>query len=329
MPTNLPPEYYSAEKKYKEAESISAKISSLEELVSIIPKHKGTDKLRADLRRKLSKLNDEQQKKKSLGKHKSDYHIDKEGAIRVVLTGPPNSGKSSILDALTNAEPKISDYPYTTWLPLPGMMPVLDIKVQLVDTPPLNTEHIEPELFDLLKTADLILLVVDLQESPLLRIEQCLPMLEQQKIAPIQFKDRYINEPHMTLLPFIMVVNKNDNEVYDEDFDIFNELCEFKECPTVSISALFKRNFKQLEHLVFEQLNIIRIYSKPPGKDPDMVQPFVLRTGGNIEDLAMKVHKDFAEKLKSARVWGKGVFDGQPVGKDHVLNDQDVVELHI
>jgi len=214
MPTNLPPEYYSAEKKYKEAESISAKISSLEELVSTIPKHKGTDKLRADLRRKLSKLNDEQQKKKSLGKHKSDYHIDKEGAIRVVLTGPPNSGKSSILDALTNAEPKISDYPYTTWLPLPGMMPVLDIKVQLVDTPPLNTEHIEPELFDLLKTADLILLVVDLQESPLLRIEQCLPMLEQQKIAPIQFKDRYINEPHMTLLPFIMVVNKNDNEVH-------------------------------------------------------------------------------------------------------------------
>ena len=165
MPTNLPPEYYRADQAFRDAESIPAKIAALEEMMSTIPKHKGTDKLRAELRRKLSKLRVDQQKKKGASKHESEFHIEKEGAGRVILVGSANVGKSSILGALTHATPIISEAPFSTWTPLPGMMMIDDIQVQLIDTPPLTKEQSQPELFDLFRSADLILIVLDLQAT--------------------------------------------------------------------------------------------------------------------------------------------------------------------
>ena len=162
MPTNLPPEYFRAEQAFREAESTAAKVAALEEMMSTIPKHKGTDKLRAELRRKISKLKEDQQKKKGAGKHESEFHIEKEGAGRAVLIGFENVGKSSIVAALTHATPKISEAPFTTWLPLPGMLEIEDIQVQLIDTPPLSKEHSQPELFDLIRSSDLILIVIDI-----------------------------------------------------------------------------------------------------------------------------------------------------------------------
>jgi small GTP-binding protein len=328
MPTNLPPEYFAADRKFREAESTSEKISALEVLLTTIPKHKGTDKLRAELRRKLSKLKIDKQKKKSTGKHESEYHIEKEGAGRVSIIGSPNVGKSSLLAALTHATPKVSDSPFTTWIPLPGMMLIEDIQVQLIDTPPLNREHMEPEYFDILKSSNLLLLVVDLQATPFKQLEDTLEILEEHKIAPIQKIEQYSEEKHIYFVPFIVVVNKDDDDKIDEDFQVFDELLE-SDLPLVPISTVNNRNLDKLSKLVFDKLEVMRIYSKRPGHEADMSNPFVLKKGRNIDEFAQKVHKDFYQNLKTARVWGSNVYDGQMVGRDHVLYDKDVVELHL
>lgn len=328
MPTNLPPEYFRAEQAFREAESTSAKVTALEEMMSTIPKHKGTDKLRAELRRKISKLKEEQQKKKGAGKHESEYHIEKEGAGRAVLIGFENVGKSSIVAALTHATPKISEAPFTTWQPIPGMMEIEDVQIQLIDTPPLSKEHSQPELFDLIRSSDLVLIVVDLQTIPFQQLEDSLALLNEHKISPRQWKEKSIDERRIEFIPVLIVVNKDDDDKFDEDFEVFKALTD-TELPLVPISVTKKRNFDNLKNRIFESLEVIRIYSKPPGKEPDLTKPFILKKGNTIEDLAGKVHHDFIHNLKTARVWGKNVFDGQMVGKDHILYDKDIVELHL
>jgi len=328
MPTNLPPEYYKADQKFREAESVPAKIAALEEMMSTIPKHKGTDKLRAELRRKISKLKDEQQKKKGTGKHESEFHIEKEGAGRLIFVGSANVGKSSILAALTNATPTISEAPYSTWTPLPGMMLIDDVQIQLIDTPPLSKDHSQPELFDLIRSSDLILIVVDLQATPFQQLEDSLKFLNEHKIIPKQRESETKDERRIQFIPLLIVVNKDDNDKFDEDFEVFKELTE-TELPLVPISVINNRNFNTLKSQIFGGLGIIRIYSKPPGKLADLTKPFVVKKNTTLGEFAGKVHHDFQEKLKTARVWGKNVFEGQLVGKDHILNDKDIVELHL
>ena len=328
MPTNLPPEYFRAEQAFREAESTSAKVIALEEMMSTIPKHKGTDKLRAELRRKISKLKEDQQKKKGAGKHESEYHIEKEGAGRVVLIGFENTGKSSIVASLTHALPKISEAPFTTWQPIPGMMEIEDVQIQLIDTPPLSKEHSQPELFDLIRSSDLILIVVDIQTNTFQQLEESLILLNRHKIIPKQSREKTIDERRIEFIPVMVVVNKDDDDKFDEDVKVFKELME-TELPLVPISVLNKRNFEKLKNQIFECLGIIRIYSKPPGKEPDLTKPFILKKGNTVEELAGKVHHDFIHNLKTARVWGRNVFDGQMVGRDHVLFDKDIVELHL
>jgi len=328
MPTNLPPEYFAAEKVYKSATELEDKISSLENLISTIPKHKGTDHLRADLRRRLSKLKDASLSIKKKGKQDSSWHIDKEGAGRVAIIGAPNVGKSALVSALTHATPKVSEYSMTTWLPTPGMMPFEDIQIQLVDTPALSKDHSESELFNLIKVSNLVLLLVDLQGFPFEQLEDSLNILEHHKIAPLQRKENYEDVSGMIFIPFILVVNKSDYKNFNEDYEVFCELLE-EQCTKLAVSSESKDNLENLKELIFEKLEIMRIFSKKPGKPPEMKSPFVLKIGSNLEQFAGMVHKDFLQNFKTARIWGKDVFDGQLVGKDHVLYDGDVVELHI
>jgi ribosome-interacting GTPase 1 len=330
MPTNLPPEYFEAEKRYKAAQSPADKIALLEELIGTIPKHKGTDKLRADLRRRLSKLKSSAQSKKGTGRQESAYRIDKEGAGQVVVVGPPNVGKSALVAALTNATPEVADYPFTTWKPTPGMMPVENIQIQLIDTPPLNRDYVEPDLLDLIRRSDLILLMVDLQTDPDQQLEQAVAFLEEHRIVPRHLQDCYSETERRRLysIPFLVLANKCDDERTDEVCEIFCELIE-DDWPVLPLSATTGRNLELLKQTVIERLEIIRVYSKPPGKEPDFTTPFAMKKGDTVEDFAAKVHKDFLENLKAARVWGKAVFDGQLVSRDHVLQDGDVVELQI
>jgi ribosome-interacting GTPase 1 len=328
MPANLPPEYFAAEKRYKEAQQIGERISSLEDLIATIPKHKGTDKLRADLRRRLSKLKDAALAGGKTGKHESVYHIEREGAGRAVLIGAPNVGKSSLITALTHARPKISENPFTTWAPVPGMMEVHNIKIQLIDTPALTKEHIDSELINLIRSSELILLVVDLQASPLRQLEATQTILQNNhiKVPGVRFPE---SDPRGTIaVPLIVVVNKNDDQSRDEDFQIFCELLE-GDWPLITVSSKTNRNINALKETIYDKLDIIRVYAKPPGKEPDYNAPFVIKRGGTVEDFAAKVHKDFLANLKTARIWGKHVYDGQMVARDHVLDDGDVVELHL
>jgi len=328
MATNLPPEYFEADKRYRAAKTPGEKISCIEELLRIVPKHKGTDKLRAGLRKRLSKLKTTAQTKKGTGKRESAFRIDKEGAGQVVLVGPVNVGKSALVSALTNAKPEIADFPHTTWKPTPGMMPMENIQIQLVDTPPLNRDFMEPELLDLIRSSDYILLILDLQTDPVHQLEDSVGILQEHRIMPDHLKEFYSEQRGLIFIPFLVLTNKFDDENFDENFEIFCELLE-NDWPSIPVSATTGRNLEQLKRMLFERLEIIRVYSKAPGKEPDFKEPFILKKGDTVEDFAGKVHQDFASKLKTARVWGTAVYDGQLVQRDHELSDSDIVELQI
>jgi hypothetical protein len=328
MPTNLPPEYFAAEARYRTAETPEEQITTLEDLLSTIPKHKGTDKLRADFRQRLAKLKEAAQAHKRTGKQLSAFHIDREGAGQVVVVGPTNVGKSALVAVLTTATPEVAAYPYTTWTPTPGMMPLANIQIQLIDTPPLAKEHVEPELLALIRRADLVLVVVDLQGNPIQQLEETLAILAEHRILPRHEPDDEADQPRVTFLPLLVVVNKYDEARLDEDFEILQELLG-AEWPLLPVSVTTGRNLERLKQVIFERLEIIRVYSKPPGQEPDFGTPFVLRQGGTVEEFAGKIHRDFLYKLKSARVWGAAIYDGQMVSRDHILHDGDVVELRL
>jgi len=328
MPTNLPPEYFEVERRYRAARSIRERIDCLEELLSTIPKHKGTDRLRGDLRRKLAKLKAASQTRKGISRRVSAFRIDREGAGQVAVVGPANTGKSTLVATLTNATPEVANYPYTTWTPTPGMMPVEDVQIQLIDTPSLNREYVEPELIALIRRSDLILLVVDLQAYPIQQLEDAIAFLQEYRIVPCHLRERYVDQRHMTFRPFLVLVNKCDDESLDDDFEVLRELLE-DDWPLLPVSAKTGRGLECLKRAVFERLEIIRVYSKPPGREPDLSAPFVMKKGSTVEEFAGKVHGDFLENLKSARVWGSATYDGQMVRRDHVLEDGDVVELRI
>jgi ribosome-interacting GTPase 1 len=320
MPTNLPPEYKEAERKYKEADTVDEKIRTLEDLLGTIPKHKGTDKLRANFRRRLSKLKSAAQTKKSVGKHDSAFLIEHEGAGQAVLIGLANVGKSALVDVLTNASPEVADYPFTTWTPMPGMMFADNVQIQLIDTPPLNREYIEPELVDLIRRADIILIVVDIQGEPFDQYEKTMEFLEEHRIVPQSREGQYPQVPRYDYKPIMILVNKCDDEKSDEDFRVLTEylMCD---CPMIPLSASTGRNLD-----LFKQ---VRVYSRAPGKEADFGSPFVMKKGSTVEEFARKIHLDFFENLKSARVWGSSDFDGQLVGRDYVLQDGDIIELKI
>ncbi len=328
MPTNLPPEYFEVERLYRAAKTPAEKVALLEELISTIPKHKGTDKLRADLRRKLSKLRETAQSRKGTGRRYTAFRIPKEGAGQTILVGPTNTGKSALLAALTKATPEVSEVPYTTWQPAPGMMQIENVQVQLIDTPSLDREFVEGELIHLIRGVDLILPVVDLQTYPVEQLEETLALLRERRIVPDLFRDRPYSGRRLTFKPFLVLANKADDESTDELFAIFRELME-EDLPAMPVSATTGRNLDRFRQDVFQRLGIIRVYTKPPGKQPNFDAPFVLRQGGTVAELAAEVHQDFYENLKTARVWGSTPYDGQMVGRDYVLQDGDIVELRI
>ena len=328
MPTNLPPEYYDAEERYRAAETQEERIRRLEELISTVPKHKGTDHLRADLRRKLSKMKDAAEKKPAAARQTSPYQIDREGAGQVVIAGPPNTGKSALLASVTNADPNVAPFPFSTWGPTPGMMPVENVQIQLIDTPPLNEDHVEHHMMDLIRRADLLLLVIDLQAYPLEQLEEAAALLEAQHIAPAHRRDEIGDNLRWRFVPTLVVVNKVDDESLDEDYEVLCELVGDR-WPLLPLSAETGRHLETFKWTLFEKLGIIRVYSKPPNKEADLSAPFVLKKGSTVEVFAGTVHQDFVKQLKSARIWGTGVYDGQMVGRDHILHDGDVVELRV
>lgn len=327
MPANLPPQYFEAEKRYREAKTPEGKVIALEEMLTIMPKHKGTDRLRADLRRKISRVKIQSQQKKGTSRRDMAYCIDPEGAGQVVVVGPPNSGKSSLVGTLTNASPEVAEFPHSTWKPMPGMVPYENIQFQLVDTPPLTKDYMDPLMGDLLRRCDIVAILLDLHKDPLRQFEDTLSVLQRLRIFSEVFPvPQDLKKPPL-IKKMIVVVSKVDDEADEEDYEIFQELWDAT-LPCLGISTHTGRNLGLFVKMIYDLLDIIRVFTKAPGKTHDVSQPFVLAKESTLEELAAKIHKDFVTNLKFARIWGTSVFDGQMVQRGHILEDGDIVEIH-
>jgi len=324
MPANLTPDYRAAEQKWKEATTPQDKLAALEEMLATIPKHKGTEKMQADIKRRIAKTRNEvQQRRKGAVRQKPFYQMDKEGAGQVVLVGAPNSGKSSLLRTLSRAQPEVADYPFTTRTPLPGMVPFENVQIQLVDLPPLTVDLSEGWLYGIIRGADAVLLVVDLgDEDVLSQTQTVLDLLATAKI-PLRAPGTVPTSGK----PAIFVGLKVDVGGPPERLATFEEFFGSR-LPVLPVSTVTGENLEALRRRLFDLLEIIRVYSKPPGRKADLTAPFVLKRGATVLDAAEAIHKDFVERLKYARLWGRDEFSGQMVSRDHVLEDSDVIELH-
>jgi ribosome-interacting GTPase 1 len=330
VPANLTPDYHAAEERYRQAETHAEKVEALREMIALLPKHKGTEKLHADLKKKLAKHEEEREHVQKSGQRGPDTgHVKKEGAGQWVLLGPPNAGKSSLLAGLTHAHPEIAPYPFTTRLPQPGMMPFEDVLVQLVDTPAVAPGHTEPWLANLAHGADGLLLVLDVASDDLEPSWRALAeLLEKARVWPRTRPPPADASPLLAVLPVRVLANKCDLDG-DGTFAALAREVVPADLPFDAVSAARGDGLPELRPILFRELGRVRVHTKEPGKRPDEGKPFVLREGATIEELARQVHLDLATRLKFARVWGRGAkFDGQQVDRSHVLEDGDVVELH-
>jgi len=322
MPANLPPQYFEAEKQFRAAKTPAEKIVALEEMLAIMPKHKGTDHLRAELRGRIAKLS--QQASKKTGAQRTTMVIEKEGAAQVAVVGLPNAGKSQLIASLTNASPVVADYPFTTYAASPGMMPFENIQIQLLDTPPLVPQAIEWWLPPMLRRAEALLVVVDLSEDPLEQMESILEQLRQMRIGV----GDDAGEEILVRQKVLVVGNKLDLEGAGQNYAMLQDLYGEK-LPIIAVSAREGKGLEELKSEVFRVLDIIRVYTKTPGQKPDFTEPIILARGSTLSDAAEAVHKDFRARLKFARLWGSGKHDGIMVKRDHILQDGDVIELHL
>jgi len=325
VPANLTPEYFKAEKWYKSATTNEEKILALERMLAVMPKHKGTDHLKADLRKKLSKLKDAGPQKKG-GTHVDIFHVPKGGAGQIVLLGAPNCGKSSIVAALTNAKVNVADFPFATGGPVPGMVTFEDIQIQLVDMPPITADYIAPGQVGTYRNCDLIAIVIDLSGDVIEQFGVCMDFLESRNLLIDAETPASDDQGNALAKESFIICTKSDIAQVSALEDL-KQLCE-RPLEFIEISPQTGKGLQELAETFYRLLKIIRVYAKPPGKSADMTEPFTLPVGSTVMDLATEIHRQLAEKLKSAKIWGTGVYDGQNVQRNHILNDKDIIELH-
>jgi uncharacterized protein len=327
VPANLTPQYLEAEKNFRLAKTTLEKIACLEEMLAVMPKHKGTDHLHADLRTKLANLT------KSLDKRTATQRlsmtIEKAGAAQVAVIGLPNTGKSQIVASITNAAPVVAAYPFTTQTATPGMMAFENVQIQIIDTPPLSEHPTEWWLLNIIRRADGLLLVVDLSRDPVAQAGTVIVKLNEKRIILGQSKDDVIDDKvaPASYKKAIIVGNKADLDIDGINYKALQNRYG-AQLPTMAISAL-GIGLDELKRQIFRMLDVIRVYTKEPGGKPDMTDPIILERGSTLEMAATSIHKSFAQRMKYARIWGSGKFDGVMVKRDHILEDGDIIELHL
>ncbi|MFC1958030.1 GTPase [Chloroflexota bacterium] len=326
MPANLPPQYFEAEKNFRLAKTAPEKIAALEEMLAIMPKHKGTDHLRGELRRRIAKLTQESDKKAAT--QRASMVIIKEGAAQIAVIGSPNSGKSQLVSSVTNASPTVAEYPFTTHAPIPGMMEFENIQIQLIDTPPLVARSTDSWLTPTVIRADALLILIDLGDDPLAQMEVITTELEDMRISIVDRETG--DEPGLALRhkKTLIIGNKIDLDGARQKYQTLEN--KYKDqLPLIAISAKDGTGLEEMKLKIYRMLDIIRVYTKTPGQKPDLNDPIILECGSTLQDAAVEVHKDFSARLKYARVWGSGKHDGVMVKRDHILQDGDIIELHV
>ena len=330
MAVNLTPQYHQAEEEFKKAQSAEERLACLRKMYQLVPKHKASEKLQADLKTKMSDLKEEVEKeKKNPKKVGVSYKIPKQGAGQYVFLGAANSGKSRLLTRLTRATPEVAAYPFTTREPVAGMMEWQDIRVQLIDLPPVTAEFLEPFVTSMTRSADAVLLLVDLadDDGPF-GAQTVVERLAEHKTMLVSTKPNEPPAAGVEVVRTMLIGNKCDEPGAADRLAFCKELFGDR-FPINTIDAEKGTGLDELREAIFRFLNVIRVYSKEPGKPVDKTSPFTCPVGSNVAEFAGHVHREFAEKCKSARVWGSGAFDGQTLGREHVLSDGDVVELHV
>jgi ribosome-interacting GTPase 1 len=329
MPANLPPQYFEIEKRLKATTDPDDRIAIMEELLSIIPKHKGTEKLQAMYKTKISKLRSSSQKKAAKSKHGSSHKIKKSGAGQVVLIGPPNSGKSALVESLTDIKLQVSDYPFTTTAAFPAMLKYENIQIQLVDTPPITPDYMEIWYPDLIKSSDAVLLLIDPTSSSTHDVLGSIIQKLKEKRIEFVSQAQGPGEDRITVYKkCLLIANKSDLPDFSEKLKAFTQGLE-NQFEVLAVSAFSGQGLEDLAKRIFLLLDIIRVHSKVPGKKVEYDSPYTLAKGSTVLDMAKAVHKDFAHKLKFARIWSKNKYDGQRVNRNYILVDEDVIELHI
>jgi ribosome-interacting GTPase 1 len=330
MPANLTPQYLQAEARHRAAKTPAEKLAALEEMWRELPKHKSTEKIQAELKKRLSAARQALRTGGKKGPSKSDpFSIPRSGAGQVVLVGTPNVGKSSIVGGLTHAHVKIADYPFATTLPVPGMVPYEDIQIELIDTPPVTAEHVPTGLAGLWHAADALIVVVDLSSPSLLEdTETCLRHLAERHTELTNGPREHAPEAAATLrVSGLVLANKLDVAGASANLETLRELYG-GHLQIEPVSTREPGLLGRVPELLFGLLHVIRVYAKPPGRKPDLDEPFVLPAGSDVHELARRVYRGLAHQVKAARRWGHGVAEGLNVQLDHVLRDKDIVELH-
>jgi ribosome-interacting GTPase 1 len=327
MPANLPPQYYIAEQTYRAARGAAEKVAALQQMLAATPKHKGTDHLRADLRAKVAKGLEELENPKRGSGQPQPFVVRKEGAGQAALIGVPNAGKSQLLATLTGAAAKVAAYPFTTRIPMPGMLRFENVRVQLVDTPAISDRDIQGQLFGLLRNSDLLLIVLDLSGDPLTEADEVFSELDRFSYRLLGLGETADPEDPLVQKPALIIGTKADEPDAEVAFELLQELYGSR-FPMVAVSALEETGLNQLAKDIYETLGRVRVYLKAKGSDPDTKDPLVLVRGSMVEDAAVLVHKDWLRRFKYALLWGSGKFGGQRVGRDYVLSDGDAIELH-
>lgn len=300
MPINASPHYLKAEREYLDAETTNQKIMCLQKMITLAPKHKSSENLLKELKTRLKKLKyiKEKEAKKSGSSKKG---IRKEG-FQTIIIGMPNSGKSSLLKALTNATPNITPHPFTTTKPELGSLNFQGVPIQILDLPPINSEHFDKSFLD---SADLILITL----SSLDELSSISPLISN------------LSKPCIYIMVKVDILTSEQKRKLTEQL-------KSKRLNGLLISSITLENIPQLKEQIFQNSNLLRVYTKEPHKQPTP-EPIVLHQGATVKDAAEKILKGFSKRIKQTRITGpSSKFPNQQVSLNHQLKDKDIIEFH-
>lgn len=331
MSANLSPAYKAAEAEFRRARNPEDRLHSLREMLRSVPKHKGTEHLQADIKTRIKEITEELAGPKKGGARTAvPTAVRPEGAAQVALVGPPNSGKSSLHARLTGSHAASGPYPFTTQFPLPGMLRHEDVAFQLVDLPPVCRQHPVPWLAGALRSADACLLVTDLSDPSCVDdVAELKEVLAERRIVlTANWPAEEPDDAFALRLSTVLVASKCESmSNVDEELAVFEDLIG-SQYPSIAVSPVTGEGLDQLGPFLFERIGVVRVYTKPPGGPPDLGRPFTVRRGQTVGDVASLIHKELNEGLRFARLW-RGDFQGLRIGREHLVEDGDVIELHV